>query len=93
VAFHPAALHESVAAEAWYREHSDEAALAFVKELDRAVRQIRADPTRWVVHARGTRRFLLRRFPFSVIYRVGSSEIEIIAVSHGRRRPDYCQDR
>lgn len=92
VGFHPAALEESAAAELWYREHSDTAAAAFVAELDRAVEQIGSAPERWPRHARGTRRFLLRRFPFAVIYRVGT-EVEVIAVAHGRRRPQYWKSR
>jgi hypothetical protein len=40
VGFHPVALDESAAAEAWYRRRSDAAALAFVTELERAVQQI-----------------------------------------------------
>ena len=93
VGFHPAALEESTAAERWYRERSETAAAAFGAELDRAVEQIGDAPERWPRHGHGTRRFVLRRFPFSVIYRVGSAETEIIAVAHGRRRPDYWKGR
>ena len=93
VGFHPAALEESIAAESWYRERSESAGAAFVAELDRAVEQIASAPERWARHTHGTRRYLLRRFPFAVIYRVGSAEAEIIAVAHGRRRPNYWQGR
>lgn len=93
VGFHPAALEESTAAERWYRERSDTAAVAFVAEIDRAVEQIGDAPDRWPRHTQGTRRFVLRRFPFTLIYRVGSAEVEIIAVAHGRRRPDYWKGR
>ncbi len=93
VGFHPAALEESTAAEAWYRERSATAAMAFIAEIDRAVAQIGDAPQRWARHTHGTRRFVLRRFPFSLIYRVGSSDIEIIAVAHGRRRPGYWKGR
>ena len=93
VGIHPAALEEATAAERWYRDRSDTAAVAFVAEIDRAVEQIRDAPERWPRHTQGTRRFLLRRFPFTVIYRVGSAAVEIIAVAHGRRRPDYWKGR
>jgi plasmid stabilization system protein ParE len=93
VGFHPAALEESIAAELWYRERSATASAAFVAELERSVVQIGNSPERWPPHGHGARRFLLRRFPFSVIYRVGPVEVEIIAVAHGRRRPNYWQGR
>jgi len=93
VGFHPAALDDSTAAEGWYRERSDAAAVAFVAELDQAVDRIGEAPERWPRHTHGTRRLVLRRFPFTVIYRVGSAEVEVMAVAHGRRRPDYWKGR
>lgn len=93
VGFHPAALDDSTAAEGWYHERSDATAVAFVAELDRAVDRISETPERWPRHTHGTRRFVLRRFPFTVIYRVSATEVEIMALAHGRRRPDYWKGR
>jgi plasmid stabilization system protein ParE len=36
---------------------------------------------------------LLRRYPFSVVYRVESARILIVAVAHGRRRPGHWKSR
>jgi plasmid stabilization system protein ParE len=93
VGFHPEALEESAVAEKWYRERSAAAAGAFVAEIDRAVELIGEAPDRWSRHTHGTRRFFLRRFPFTIIYRTGASGAEIIAVAHGRRRPGYWKHR
>jgi toxin ParE1/3/4 len=41
----------------------------------------------------GTRKYLLRRFPYAVIYRVTDEAIEVVAVAHGRRRPGYWKTR
>ena len=38
-------------------------------------------------------KYLFRRFPFTVIYRVTETTIQIIAVAHGRRRPSYWRTR
>jgi toxin ParE1/3/4 len=40
-----------------------------------------------------TRRLLVTRFPFQVIYRVGSSEIVVVALAHLKRRPGYWKHR
>lgn len=40
-----------------------------------------------------TRRFLVRRFPYQVVYRIHSDVIVIVAVAHLKRRPDYWKDR
>lgn len=93
VGFHPEALAEAVAATEWYRERSESLAIAFLAELDRAVDSIAEAPDRWPRHSQGTRRLLLRRFPFAVVYRKSADRVEVIAVAHGRRRPGYWKSR
>ena len=43
--------------------------------------------------SRTPRRFLLRRYPFSIFYRINSEVIEVVAVAHQKRRPDYRATR
>jgi len=40
-----------------------------------------------------TRRVLVHRFPYQVVYRLTASEILIVAVAHLKRRPGYWKDR
>ena len=40
-----------------------------------------------------TRRFLLQRFPYQVVYRIRPGEIVIVAVAHLKRRPGYWRHR
>jgi len=40
-----------------------------------------------------TRRVVLNRFPYLVVFRETTSEIEVVAVAHGRRRPGYWRER
>jgi hypothetical protein len=42
---------------------------------------------------RRVRRFLVRRFPFGVLYQVADDEVFIVAVAHLRRRPSYWRGR
>lgn len=93
IGFHPEALAEAVAAAAWYRERSPAAGSAFQAEVDHAIDRILEAPKRYSAYVDDTRRVLLRRFPYSVIYRIGDQGIEIVAVAHGRRRPDYWRHR
>ncbi len=69
-------LHEEAAAEYdaafdWYLARSPEAALKFDAEVERALAQILEAPLRWAAGPHQTRKFLLRRFPFTLIYRAG----------------------
>jgi len=93
VDFHPEAVAEAGAAFAWYRERSDEAAAAFLAEIDRAIEMIAEAPDRWPRYAHKTRRFLLHRFPFSVVYRRTAESLQVVAFAHGKRRPGYWKGR
>jgi plasmid stabilization system protein ParE len=87
------ALVEAEAAALWYLERSPTAAVRFSIELDEAEAAILERPEAWPTGEHGTRRYLLHRFPFAVIYRIEESRIVIVAVAHARRRPRYWTDR
>ena len=70
VEFHPLAADEAEAAERWYRERNETASGRFRRELDRAVERISERPEAGSPYLSNTRRVLLRRFPFFVVYRV-----------------------
>jgi plasmid stabilization system protein ParE len=93
VGFHPQAVAEAAAAAEWYRRRNDAAGAAFLAELDQAIDSVADAPDRWPSYLHGTRRFLLRRFPFLVVYRPVADGIEVVAVAHGRRRPGYWKGR
>jgi len=89
VEFHDEASAEYDAAFDWYLECNSDAALKFDAEVNRALAQIAEAPKRWANGAHLTRRFLLRRFPFVLIYRErASGNIQVGAVAHTSRSPD-----
>ena len=87
------ALEEAEAAARWYAQRSESAALGFADVIDLAAAAIHRLPTAWPPFEQGTRRYLLRRYPFGVVYRVERTRILIIAVAHGHRRPGYWRSR
>jgi len=93
VEFHEGAIGDVKSAVSWYRERSPQAALDFIDEVERATDTIRESPGRWPAGAGNTRRFLLWRFPFSVIYSENEMVITVLAVAHGNRRPDFWAKR
>jgi plasmid stabilization system protein ParE len=93
VEFHPLAADEVQAAERWYRERNDTASGRFQRELDVAIERISERPEAGSPYLSNTRRVLLRRYPFFVVYRVRGADLEIVAVAHARRRPGYWQER
>ena len=90
---HPDAAEEAEMAVEWYAERSIGAALRFVDELTAAVATIAEAPFRWPSRPDSTRRVLLNKFPYAVVYKVGEAEIEIVAIAHRKRRPGYWRPR
>lgn len=93
IEFHPEAIAEARAAREWYARHDPVVGDAFMAELDRAVDLIIAGPAQWPPHLHDTRRFLLRRFPYSVVYRDTGRIVQVLAVAHARREPGYWRTR
>jgi plasmid stabilization system protein ParE len=89
VEFHQGAMADVKSAVAWYQQRSPKVALDFIEELHRAADTIREAPERWPIGKNNTRRFLLWRFPFAIIYSEQESVVTIWAVAHGSRRPGY----
>ena len=89
IRLHPLAADEAEAASAWYRARNPTVAEAFRLELDAAIASIAEAPGRWPRLHRRFRRYLLHRFPFSIVYLERADFIEVIAVAHHRRKPGY----
>lgn len=88
-----AALVEAKEAARWYAQRSPTAAAGFVIELEAAAQAITEKPDTWPAYGQGTRRYLLRRYPYSLIYRVETARLVIVAVAHAHRRPGYWKQR
>jgi toxin ParE1/3/4 len=86
---HPAAASELEEAHGWYAERSASAAERFLAEVDEGLRKIAAAPRRWPSYRVGTRRFILRRFPYSLVYQIIEERPRLLAVAHDRRRTAY----
>src|SRR2546423_4256947 len=78
---------------AWYRERSETAESAFLREIDHATDVVLEAPHRWPRYIAGTQRYVFRTFPFSLVYFVEGEIVNIVAVAHGKRRPGYWRKR
>ena len=93
VEYHQGAIADVKNAVTWYQKRSRKAALDFIGELNRAANAMREAPECWPKGKNDTRRLLLWRFPFTMIYSEQDSVITIWAVAHGSRRPEYWAHR
>ncbi|HUG44107.1 MAG TPA: type II toxin-antitoxin system RelE/ParE family toxin [Acidobacteriota bacterium] len=77
----------------WYLERSLTAAEAFLTEIDHGIQLIRGTPQMWPQFEGNTRRYVLRKFPYSIIFRQVDDLIQVVAVAHQKRRPGYWSNR
>jgi plasmid stabilization system protein ParE len=95
VVIQPEASTELEDAFRWYENKAEDLGHDFLEEIDRGIAAIRRMPTVWPLYQKdlGVRRFLVHRFPFGILYRVISDEIQVIAIMHLRRKPGYWTGR
>ena len=65
----------------------------FLDEARRTVQRIAENPFSGQVVRPPIRRWLVRRFPFGILYSIDADEIVILAIMHLRRFPGYWADR
>jgi plasmid stabilization system protein ParE len=93
VRLHPLAEQEALAAFRWYEERNALVAKLLVIEFEAAMDHIAESPGRWPRISGRYRRFVLGRFPFSIVYMLRDGCAEVIALAHHRRRPGYWVGR
>jgi plasmid stabilization system protein ParE len=93
VRFLPAARMEYLEALNWYEQRSTQIADAFVAEMDRKIQLIAENPQTFQAIVEDVRRVRLRRFPYSLLFRVADDACFVIACFHGRRDPKSWQER
>jgi plasmid stabilization system protein ParE len=87
------AAREFLAEVAYYDEATPGDGARFTAAVERATALALAFPLAGSLSAVGTRRVLVRDFPFSIVYRPEAGGIVVFAVAHSSKRPGYWQSR
>lgn len=91
--FHPLANDELDEAVRYYEDCRPGLGLEFAAEVYATVVRISEYPEAWSKMSQNTRRCLVSRFPYGVVFQVKSETLYIIAVANLRRHPDYWKKR
>lgn len=91
--FHRAARAELRRAVEYYDAEVPGLGAELAEAVERTVEEITTFPELGTPYLADTRRRMVRRFPFSVIYRLRTDEIVILAVAHQKRKPGYWRGR
>lgn len=91
--FHPDAELELYEAASRYELEVPELGLRFADEIERVIHLVLEHPELGSRLDDKLRHFVLRKFPFSVVYVVTEDLVYIVAVAHGSREPEYWRLR
>lgn len=91
--FHPSVKSEISSSYNWYQKQAIGLGNDFLNELESSYGAIVELPDTWPKIQKGFRRFLLSKFPFSIIYKVFENNIYVVAVMHNSRKPGYWVER
>lgn len=92
--WHGRARRELGDALAYYRDGAGlEVAQGFKLTIQRSTERLLQHPSLGAAAGHGTRRFVVRNYPYALIYRVQADSVTILAVAHQNRRPAYWAGR
>ena len=83
----PAAAAEIETAYRWYEKEREGLGAEFLEAVEKMVKAIAENPERFPAIRKDIRRAVLRRFPYSIFYRIVSEHVVVIACFHGKRNP------
>ena len=63
------------------------------EEIEQAIRLIAERPMAGTDIGKGERKFTVDRFRYNVIYRIEDETLNVLAVGHHRRKPNYWRKR
>jgi plasmid stabilization system protein ParE len=93
VTYHPEAEAELIEAVEFYESKVSGLGQRFLSEFEAAISTIEEAPMRWQIIEGDLHRYLIRRFPYGIYYRVEADELRILVVKHHSRHPDYWKYR
>jgi hypothetical protein len=65
----------------------------FISEVEAATTQIEAYPASAPAFGRHLRRKILSRFPYTILYAVGTDVIRVVGIMHQHRGPEFIARR
>lgn len=77
----------------WYEGQRAGLGVEFLDAAGQSFRDVLESPLRFRVAHRETRRAHVRRFPYSLFYRIVGNDVVVVACLHGNRNPRLWHGR
>lgn len=91
--FDPNAQIELEQATSYYDSINRQLGNSFIDAVERTLNRIVQFPNAWTPMLQNARRCHVNGFPYGIVYRVRGDRIQILAVMHLQRKPNYWIDR
>ncbi len=93
IRFYKIAETEFDAAVEYYEQQVPGLGTRFRRAVLDALERIKIFPDGYQSLSKRTRRCLVSKFPYGIIYKAGANEIVVVAIAHLHQRPDYWLSR
>lgn len=77
----------------WYEDKRHGLGLDFLLQVDAGLRFIARNPQIYAPVYKETRKHLVKRFPYKIIYVIEKQRIIVLGVLHGKRSPSVLKTR
>jgi len=92
--FHPAAEAEHLETVAYLESKKAGLGASYLSEFETILAHVCESPQRYPVEQQpDIRRIRMKRFPYTLLYREVSGLVQLLAIAHYRRRPQYWLGR
>ena len=65
----------------------------FENKIEQSLLHIQQFPLAWPTERKETRKYLVHKFPYKIIYSIQDDKIVVLAFAHLHRKPNYWVDR
>ncbi|BAZ69416.1 hypothetical protein NIES4106_41880 [Fischerella sp. NIES-4106] len=94
IVIHTEARKELDAAIAYYEDQKVGLGLDLLSEVEKVLGNIQQNPNLGTLYKiEGVRRYAIKRFPYLIFYIELEEVIWVVAITHGKRKPDYWKKR
>ena len=93
ITFHEEATEELYAAADYYDREDEGLGAEFLEATFSCTDNVASYPEGYPIYKYGCRRALLQRFPYAVVYWLGTAGIHVVSIMHTRRNPDFLFER
>ena len=77
----------------YYYEDSLKVADTFFKIINLGFENIKQNPNSFPIAHKDVRKFVVKKFPFVIYYRIVNTVIQVIAIFHTSRNPEIWNER